>query len=67
MKGLINRAQMLCDKQEDLLEELTVLQNVFVANGYPKKLAREIFDRSWTTQILKGRAGGETNKSNGFL
>ena len=44
---------MLCDKQEDLVEELTLLKNVFVANGYPEKLVRETFERSWTTETLK--------------
>ena len=43
VKGLIHQAHMLCDKQEDLVEELTLLKNVFVANGYPEKLVRETF------------------------
>ena len=53
MKGLIHRAHMICDKKEDLVEELTLLKNVFVANGYPEKLVRETFERSWTTETLK--------------
>ena len=35
------------------MEELTLLNNVFVANGYPEKLVRETFERSWTTETLK--------------
>ena len=35
------------------MEELTLLKNVFVANGYPEKLVRETFERSWTTEMLK--------------
>ena len=35
------------------MEELTSLKNVFIANGYPEKLVRETFDRSWTTETLK--------------
>ena len=53
MKGLIHQAHMLCEKQEELLEELTLLKDVFIANGYPEKLVRETVDRSWTTETLK--------------
>ena len=35
------------------VEELTLLKNVLVTNGYPEKLARETFDRFWRTKTLK--------------
>ena len=47
LKGLIHRAHKLCDLREDLLEELTLLRNVFINNGYPEKLVRETLNKSW--------------------
>ena len=40
MKGLIHRAHLdlLYDRKEDLLEEIQLLKDIFIANGYPKKL-----------------------------
>ena len=35
LKGLIHRAHVLCDMKEDLIEELDLLKNVFISNGYP--------------------------------
>ena len=34
LKGLIHRAHVICDRKEDLLEELELLKNVFICNGY---------------------------------
>ena len=42
-KGLIHRAHVLCDKKEALLEELALLKDVFLSNGYPEKLVFENF------------------------
>ena len=33
LKGLIHRAHVLCDRKEDLLEELALLKDVFLSNG----------------------------------
>ena len=44
MKGLIHRAHILCDEKEDLMEELCLLRNVFILNGYPVKLVKECYD-----------------------
>ena len=38
LKGLIHRAHVLCDRKEDLLEELELLKNVFISIGYPEKV-----------------------------
>ena len=38
LKGLIHRAHVLCDMKEDLIEELDLLKNVFISNGYPEHL-----------------------------
>ena len=38
LKGLIHRAHVICDLKEDLLEELDLLKNVFIRNGYPEQL-----------------------------
>ena len=37
LKGLINRAYRLCDLEDDLNEELDLLRDIFIANGYPVK------------------------------
>ena len=34
LKGLIQRAYLLCDLKEDLLDELNLLRDVFISNGY---------------------------------
>ena len=36
LKGLIHRAHMYCDERKDLEDELNLLADVFVMNGYPK-------------------------------
>ena len=41
MKGLIHRAYQLCDLQEDLKEELDLLRDVFISNGYPIKIVEK--------------------------
>jgi len=47
LKGLIHRAHVLCDKKEDLLEELALLKDVFLSNGYPEKLVLKTLEDSW--------------------
>ena len=47
LKGLIHKAHVLCDMKEDLLEELTLLKNVFISNGYPEKLVVKTLEASW--------------------
>ena len=53
LKGLIHSAHKLCDLREDLLEELALLRNVFISNGYPEKLVRETLNKSWEAETLK--------------
>ena len=44
-KGLIRR--------EDLLEELELLKNVFISNGYPEKLVLKPVHESWAKETMK--------------
>ena len=53
LKGLIHRAHMFCDLKEDLLEELDLLKNVFISNGYPEKLVSKTITESWPRETLK--------------
>ena len=53
LKGLIHRALVLCDKKEDLLEELALLKDVFLSNGYPEKLVLKTLEDSWAKETLK--------------
>ena len=53
LKGLIHRAHELCDLREDLLEELDLLRDVFIANGYPQECVTKTIDKSWNTETLK--------------
>ena len=46
LKGLIHRAHVHCDKKEDLLEELALLKDVFLSNGYPAKLVLKTLEDS---------------------
>ena len=53
MKGLIHRAHLLCDIKEDLLDELDLLRDVFVSNGYPRKLINRTIKDSWKRELEK--------------
>ena len=44
--------------KEDLLEELALLRNVFVSNGYPEKLVLQTLEESWATETLKAMLVG---------
>ena len=44
---------MLCDKKGDLLEELALLKDVFLSNGYPGKLVLKALKDSWAKETLK--------------
>ena len=44
---------MLCDRKEDLLEELALLKDVFLSNGYPEKLVLKTLEDSWAKETLK--------------
>jgi hypothetical protein len=41
LKGLIHRAHMLTDEEKDLADELQLLNDVFISNGYPAKLVEK--------------------------
>ena len=58
LKGLIHRAHILCDMKADFLEELALLRNVFVSNGYPEKLVVKTLEESWATETLKAMLVG---------
>ena len=53
MKGLIHQEHLLCDEKEDLMEELCLLRDVFISNGYPVKLVKETLDKSWEEETLR--------------
>ena len=53
LNGLIHRARVLCDRKEDVLEELELLKNVFISNGYPEKLVLKTMQESWAKETLK--------------
>ena len=42
IKGLLDRAHKLCNNQQELKEELELITNTFIANGYPPKKVDEI-------------------------
>ena len=70
MKGLIHRAHVFCDKQEDLKTELDLLIDVFIANGYPEKLVRRTVEDSWKTETLKAvkkMSGGKAEEKSEFI
>ena len=62
LKGLIHRAHVLCDRREDLLEELALLRDVFIANGYPEKLVQKTLNESWVKEMLKADLKGVEQK-----
>jgi hypothetical protein len=65
LKGLIHRAHLLCDLKEDLLDELDLLRDVFIANGYPTHLVEETIKQSWSVEMIKAmkkQLGDKQNK-----
>jgi hypothetical protein len=67
MKGLIHRAHYFCDQEADLKKELALLENVFIANGYPEKLVTQTIKESWPIEItkkLQRLAGEKEDKKN---
>ena len=53
LKGLIHRAHVICDLQEDLLHELDLLRDVFIRNGYPEHLVTKTLRESWPRETMK--------------
>ena len=53
LKGLIHRAHVLCDRKEDLLEELALLKDVFICNGYPETLVLKTLNEALPKETLK--------------
>ena len=53
LKGLIHRAHTLCDMKEDLIDELELLHDVFIAHGYPEHLVRRTIQESWSKEFMK--------------
>ena len=72
LKGLIHRAHVLCDRKEDLLEELSLLKDVFICNGYPETLVLKTLNESWPKETLKAVLKGvqqevEAENSKGYF
>jgi len=72
LKGLIHRAHVLCDRKEDLLEELALLKDVFICNGYPLNLVLKTLNESWPKETLKAVLKGveqqvEAENSKGYF
>jgi hypothetical protein len=44
---------MLCDLEDDLKGELSLLEKVFIENGYPPRLVRKIIRESWSVETRK--------------
>ena len=53
IKGLVHRAHYFCDLKKDLLDELDLLKDVFIMNGYPLKLVMRTIEDSWKTETKK--------------
>ena len=58
LKGLIHTAHVICDRKEDLSEELELLKNVFLCNGYPELLVAKTLKESWARETLKAALKG---------
>ena len=65
MKGLIHRAHLLCDLKEDLLDELNLLRDVFISNGYPAKIVNRTINESWAIELQKELMEAAQKDSNG--
>jgi hypothetical protein len=53
LKGLIHRAHCFCDDESDLKEELQLLLEVFIINGFPDTLVEQTINRSCKTEVQK--------------
>ena len=53
LKGLVHRAHLFCDLKDDLLSELELLRDVFISNGYPRKLVDKTINNSWKVELKK--------------
>jgi hypothetical protein len=56
LKGLIHRAHLLCDIKKDLIDELELLQDVFISNGYPPHIVQKTIRESWKSEFIKSFA-----------
>ena len=62
LKTLLHRAHSLCDKKDDLIDELEILNTVFIQNGYPERLVKHIIQNSWKDEIMKMLKKAEDTK-----
>jgi len=53
IKELVHQAHYFCDLKEYLLDELGLLKDVFIMNGYPLKLVMRTIEDSWKTETKK--------------
>ena len=60
IKGFADRARALCDEKH-LAEELHNIEDVFVANGYPRETVEKIYGTRPSTDRQK--RAGRTGKS----
>ena len=65
-KGLIHIAHVVCDLKEEPLEELDLLNNDFMSNGYP--IGRILGDRNivLATSLCKTEGEGVGRKESAF-
>jgi hypothetical protein len=50
---LTHRAHAFCDDEKDLSAELKLLGDVFISNGYPRKLVQKTIEKSWEIEMQK--------------
>ena len=53
LKGRIHQAHLLCGKKEDLVAELELLTDVFVAYGYPYHIVSQTIKESCKAEFFK--------------
>jgi uncharacterized protein (UPF0335 family) len=53
LKSLIHRAHKLTDEKDDLLDEIQLLKDVFLSNGYPMNLVEKTIKESWNVELIK--------------
>ena len=53
MKGLIHRAHVICHLKEDILEELDLLKDLFIGNGFSEHLVTKTLNELGPREFLK--------------
>jgi hypothetical protein len=63
IKGLIHRAHEICDRKEDLLDEIGLLKDVFISMGYPPRSVEKIVKESWENELRKAVEPQQSKRS----